>query len=90
MRRLSASVLPLEEVGEIARKLREQGKRIVTLNGSFDLLHAGHLYILEEAAAQGDVLIVGLNSDASIQRYKSPARPLIALEYRLQMMAALH
>lgn len=69
--------------------LRSEGKTIATLNGSFDLMHAGHLYIIFEAAKTADVLIVALNTDSSIQRYKSPDRPIIALKYRLQMMAAL-
>jgi rfaE bifunctional protein nucleotidyltransferase chain/domain len=68
---------------------RQQGKKIATLNGSFDLLHAGHLQIIFEASQVADVLIVALNSDHSIKQYKSPKRPIISLEYRLQMMAAL-
>lgn len=69
--------------------LRRAGKKIATLNGSFDLLHAGHLHIIFEASQVADVLIVALNSDRSIQQYKNPSRPIIPLEYRLQMMAAL-
>lgn len=69
--------------------LKEKGKTIVTLNGSFDLMHAGHLQIIYEASLQGDILILALNSDASIKKYKSPKRPIIPLKYRLQMMAAL-
>ena len=69
--------------------LRKAGKSIATLNGSFDLMHAGHLHIIFEASKQADVLIVALNTDSSIQRYKSPKRPIVPLEYRLQMMAAL-
>lgn len=61
----------------------------MTLNGSFDLLHAGHLHILEEAKKQGDVLFVALNSDDSIRAYKGPHRPIISLYYRLEMMAAI-
>jgi D-beta-D-heptose 7-phosphate kinase/D-beta-D-heptose 1-phosphate adenosyltransferase len=70
-------------------ELRRTKKTIATLNGSFDLLHAGHLQIIFEASQQADVLFVALNSDASIKKYKSPKRPIIPLEYRLQMMAAL-
>jgi rfaE bifunctional protein nucleotidyltransferase chain/domain len=70
-------------------KLKMEGKTIVTLNGSFDLMHAGHLEMIYQASLQGDVLIVALNSDASIKKYKSPLRPIIPLEYRMQMMAAL-
>ena len=74
-----------QKIGE----LRKAGKKIATLNGSFDLLHAGHMQIIYEASLQADVLIVALNSDRSIQQYKSPLRPIIPLEYRLQMMSAL-
>lgn len=70
-------------------ELKKSGKKIATLNGSFDLLHAGHLHIIFEASKAADVLIVALNTDKSIQQYKSPNRPIIPLEYRLQMMAAL-
>lgn len=71
------------------QEIRLDGQSIVTLNGSFDLLHAGHLQIIYEASQLGGVLVVALNTDRSIQKYKSPKRPLIPLEYRLQMMAAL-
>lgn len=69
--------------------LRAKGQKIATLNGSFDLLHAGHLQIIFEASQVADILIVALNTDQSIQQYKSPKRPIISLDYRLQMMAAL-
>lgn len=81
-------LLPDQIEQQIAR-LREKHQTLVTLNGSFDLLHAGHLQIIFEASQLGDLLLVALNTDASIQKYKSPTRPLIPLEYRLQMMAAL-
>ncbi len=70
-------------------ELKGQGKTIATLNGSFDLLHAGHLHIIYEASLQADVLLVALNTDSSIQRYKSPKRPIVSLQYRARMMAAL-
>jgi rfaE bifunctional protein nucleotidyltransferase chain/domain len=76
-------------VEEVCAQIRAAGQSIATINGSFDLLHAGHLHILFEASKQADVLIVALNSDDSIRRYKSPQRPIVTLEYRLEMMAAL-
>lgn len=82
-------VIVPSQLSQKADELREQKKKIATLNGSFDLLHAGHLQIIFEASQVGDVLIVALNSDSSIKKYKSPKRPIITLEYRLQMMAAL-
>lgn len=77
------------DLKKVVFDLRKQKKKIATLNGSFDLLHAGHLHIIYEAAKQGECLIVALNSDDSIKKYKSPLRPIIRLENRLQMVAAL-
>jgi len=84
-----ARLLSREQLGPLARSLKAQGKVVVTLNGSFDLLHAGHVFILESARAQGDVLIVGLNSDASVRKYKSSHRPIIHQEERARMLLAL-
>lgn len=81
-------ILP-ELLVERVEELRGEGATIATLNGSFDLLHAGHLQIIFEASQQADILIVALNTDASIRAYKSASRPIISLEYRLQMMSAL-
>jgi rfaE bifunctional protein nucleotidyltransferase chain/domain len=81
-------ILP-SHLEEFVAKLRLQGKTLATLNGSFDLLHAGHLYILQQAKLQADVLIVALNSDSSIRQYKGPSKPIIGLTDRLSMMAAL-
>lgn len=78
-----------ERVEAFALEMRRQKKKIATLNGSFDLLHAGHMQILYEASCQADVLLVALNTDSSIKRYKSEKRPIISLPYRLQMMASL-
>ncbi len=81
-------ILP-EKLTQTVQSLRTANATIATLNGSFDLMHAGHLYILYEASKVADVLIVALNSDESIRQYKSPSRPIIPLEYRLQMVAAM-
>lgn len=72
-----------------AKRLHESGARIVTCNGSFDLFHYGHLYFLSYARAQGDALIVGVNSDASVKRYKSPSRPIVPEEQRASVLAGL-
>lgn len=82
-------IIEPENLEIIVSRLKLGGNTIATLNGSFDLLHAGHLHIIYEASQAADVLIVALNSDASIKKYKSLERPIISLEYRLQMMAAL-
>ncbi len=71
------------------KEIKASNKTIATLNGSFDLLHAGHLEMIYQASLQADVLIVGLNTDESIRQYKSPSRPIISLEDRKKMMAAL-
>lgn len=77
-----------EQLSSKVEQIR-RGKTIATLNGSFDLLHAGHLEMIYQASLQADILIVALNTDRSIQQYKSPLRPIIPLQYRLQMVAAL-
>lgn len=74
---------------ETVQKIKSEGLTIATLNGSFDILHAGHLEIIFEASKQADRLIVALNSDASIKAYKSPKRPFVCLEDRLALVAAL-
>lgn len=84
-----AKYIEPSQIEEKVADLKSQGLSIATLNGSFDLMHAGHLEMIHQASLQGDVLIVALNTDRSIQAYKSPLRPIIPLEYRLQMMAAL-
>lgn len=81
-------IAPTELEAKVA-ELRREGKTIATLNGSFDLMHAGHLQILMEGAEQADLLLVLLNSDRSIKSYKSVDRPIIPLKYRIQMMAAM-
>lgn len=63
---------------------------IVFTNGCFDVLHPGHLHSLAQAKAQGDRLVVGINSDASVARAKGPQRPLCNQEWRLQVVQALH
>lgn len=82
-------VIPPDELKETVARLKSDGKTIASLNGSFDLLHAGHLQILYEASQQADLLIVALNSDSSIQQYKGQDRPIIPLSYRLQLISAL-
>ena len=85
----SARRLPREALAAASARLRANGKRLVTVNGSFDLLHPGHLHILREAKRQGDVLIVGLNSDRSVRSYKGADRPIVGEIVRVQMLLAL-
>lgn len=82
-------IIPRHALGQLATTLRAKRKRIVTVNGSFDVLHSGHLYILNEARKQGDVLIVGLNSDRSVSSHKGPGRPIVSERGRAEMLLAL-
>lgn len=75
----------LKELGP----LRAAGQRVVFTNGCFDLLHVGHLRTLRWAKAQGDLLVVGLNSDASVRGLKGPRRPLVEQEDRAELLEAL-
>jgi D-beta-D-heptose 7-phosphate kinase / D-beta-D-heptose 1-phosphate adenosyltransferase len=68
---------------------RRQGKRIVFTNGCFDILHSGHIQYLNQAKSEGDVLIIGVNTDAGVQRLKGPRRPINPLADRAQVLAAL-
>lgn len=84
----SKKIKSLTEIATLCEHLRTEGKSIVTTNGSYDIVHAGHVRSLEESRAQGDILIVGINSDASVKAYKSPLRPIIHEQYRAEMIAA--
>lgn len=79
----------IEQGAELARVLRAQERRIVFTNGVFDILHPGHIRYLQQARALGDVLIVGLNADASVRRNKGPGRPINSQEERAEILEAL-
>ncbi len=85
----SARVIPRRSVRALCARLRSEGKRIVFTNGCFDLLHAGHAQYLRRAAALGDVLLVGLNSDASVRRLKGLGRPVQRAADRAYLLASL-
>lgn len=78
-----------EEIIEIAKKLQSEKKIIVTTNGSFDIFHYGHVKLFEEAKKQGDILIVGINSDSSVRGYKGPDRPINPENARAGVISAL-
>lgn len=82
-------IVSLDTAASLAEAAKKAGKKVVTVNGSFDLVHMGHVDILEEAKQQGDVLFVGLNSDASVRDGKGKDRPFISQEERAGMLAAL-
>ena len=74
---------------EVVTDLRRQGKRLVFTNGCFDLLHPGHIHTLTQAKALGDVLVVGINSDASVRRLKGAQRPILQERERAVLLSAL-
>src|SRR6187455_1090918 len=82
-------VLDAAALETFVRDARAAGRRIVFTNGVFDILHPGHLRYLQAARRHGDVLIVGLNSDASVRRYKGPSRPVNSEDERGEVLEAL-
>lgn len=77
-----------ELLGQVA-PLKKAGRRVVFTNGCFDLLHPGHITLLERARALGDLLVVGLNTDRSVREMKGAARPLVGEQERAELLAAL-
>ncbi len=82
-------VKPLSQLIKIISRLKKEGQKIVFTNGCFDLLHYGHAKYLEAAKSKGDILVVGVNSDASIKRIKGKDRPIVEENNRLHLIAAL-
>ena len=82
-------IVTLPALARIRIRLRRRGKRVVFTNGTFDILHRGHVEYLAAARKMGDVLIVGLNSDSSIRRIKGPKRPINREPDRAAVLAAL-
>ena len=74
---MSGKIKSLDEIKQIAANAKNTGKNIVFTNGCFDILHRGHVHLLREAKALGDILVVGVNSDRSVQRIKGPDRPIL-------------
>ncbi len=86
---MKGRVLDPESLDRFVRDARANGARIVFTNGVFDILHPGHLRYLQAARGHGDLLIVGLNSDASVRRNKGPERPINPEHERAEVLAAL-
>ncbi len=84
-----AHIKSFEEIGRIVNRCRAGGKRVVFTNGCFDILHVGHVKYLQVAKSFGDILIVGLNSDASVRALKGPSRPVNTEDDRAYILAAL-
>jgi rfaE bifunctional protein nucleotidyltransferase chain/domain len=85
----NSKLLPQPQLLNVAAQRRAQGQRLVFTNGCFDLLHWGHLRYLKAARALGDFLVVGLNSDASVEALKGKTRPLFSQAHRAELLAGL-
>jgi len=85
----TTKVQTLTNLLKIRAGLRRQGKKVVFTNGCFDLIHGGHIELFRKAKSLGDVLIVALNTDASVRKIKGPSRPVFPLEERFEVLAAI-
>ncbi|MEY4042403.1 MAG: hypothetical protein RL233_1934, partial [Bacteroidota bacterium] len=87
---LKDKIVTMDIAQAIVKNWQIQGEKVVFTNGCFDILHAGHVHYLEEAKQLGNKLVVGLNTDQSVQRLdKSPARPIQSQDSRAMVLAAL-
>lgn len=84
-----SKIKTLEGLHKIRLQMKKSGKTVVFTNGCFDILHAGHIYLLRKAKTYGDVLIVAVNEDDSIRRLKGQGRPVYPLEERMEVLEAL-
>jgi rfaE bifunctional protein nucleotidyltransferase chain/domain len=89
MRPENAPVVSLADAAVRVRAWRAEGRRVVCTNGVFDLLHPGHVRYLRQARAEGDVLVVAVNADASVRASKGPDRPIHPAHERAELLAAL-
>lgn len=85
----SEKIKTQDEIEKIASDVKNQGKKIVTTNGVFDILHIGHIRYLQEAKKQGDILVIAINTDASVKENKGDKRPLNNKNDRAEALAAL-
>ncbi len=88
-RRIQEKLPGLDELIRRLAEAKEAGRTVCFTNGCYDLLHAGHLSLLEQASEMADILVVGLNGDGSVRRLKGESRPWIVLEDRARLLAAL-
>lgn len=86
---MNEKIVPHVQLAALGERLRREGRRIVFANGCFDLLHVGHVRYLQGARAEGDLLVVGVNSDRAVSGLKGPGRPLLPAEARVELVAAL-
>ena len=83
------SVLGVDELAEWGEDQRAEGRKVAFTNGCFDIVHSGHLWSLAEAARHADLLVVAINSDASVRVLKGPDRPFVPEDHRAALIAAL-
>jgi len=82
-------VKSINQIAKIVQKLKKSGKKIVFTNGCFDIIHIGHIRLLNKAKSFGDILIVGVNSDLSVKKIKGENRPIISENERTEILAAV-
>jgi len=83
------TIFTRQQLIDLRLEWRRAGKKVVFTNGCYDILHPGHIRLLESARSLGDILILALNTDASVQRLKGPTRPLVSQDQRAELAAAL-
>jgi len=84
-----SKIIKLKDLLEKIRLLRKQGKKIVFTNGCFDIMHVGHVRYLSKAKAKGEILVIGLNSDKSVNTIKGGKRPIVPEDQRAEVLASL-
>jgi len=89
MNKPKSKLVSQEKLAALCRRLRQQGRKIVFTNGVFDILHMGHITYLSKAKSLGDILIIGLNTDASVRKIKGPKRPINKQSDRAGVLSAL-
>jgi len=89
MQRAATKVKSVQAAVRAVRRAQAAGRKVVFTNGCFDLLHRGHIRYLEQARSLGDLLVVALNSDASVRRLKGTGRPVVPADQRAEVLAAL-
>jgi len=87
--RIDRKIITRDQAETIIGELKSQNKRVVFTNGCFDLLHVGHLELLERSRSFGDILVVGINTDRSLKMIKGPDRPILPQEERARLVASL-
>jgi D-beta-D-heptose 7-phosphate kinase/D-beta-D-heptose 1-phosphate adenosyltransferase len=89
MTKYKSKLIPRKNIASLRNRLRKKRRKIVFTNGVFDIIHMGHIYYLSKAKALGDVLIIGLNTDASVKKFKGPDRPINRESDRAGVLSAL-